>query len=97
MQQQGTYVYGFSHEDQHMALVGQTWGVCKAMESSLFDIKFPRHKRRESKDSFIKPYLTFQQLNNYGLPRILFTSSSLARNKIYASQSNLNYVIREHH
>jgi hypothetical protein len=70
MQQQGTYVYGFFHEDRHMALVGQTGGVCKAMESSLVDIKFSKHKSRESKDPYIKPYLTFQQLNNYGFPRI---------------------------
>jgi hypothetical protein len=37
MQQQGTYVNGFVQDDRHMALVGQTWGVCKAMEGSLFD------------------------------------------------------------
>jgi hypothetical protein len=70
MQQQGTYVYGFFHEDRHMALVGQIWGVCKAMEGSHFDTKFIRHISKESKDSFIKPYLTFQQLNNYRFPRI---------------------------
>jgi hypothetical protein len=70
MQQQGTYVNGFLHEDRRMALVGQTRGVCKAMEGPLFEIKFPRHNNRESKDSFIKPYLTFQQLKNYGYPRI---------------------------
>jgi hypothetical protein len=70
MQQQRTYVYGFFYEDRHMALVGQTQGVCKAMEGSLFDIKFFEHKSRGSKDSFIKPYLTFQQVNNYGSPRI---------------------------
>jgi hypothetical protein len=44
MQQQGTYVNGFLHEDRHIVLVGQTRGVCKSMESSLFEIKSPRYK-----------------------------------------------------
>jgi hypothetical protein len=37
MQQQGTYVNGFVQDDQNMALVGQTWGVCKPTEGFLFD------------------------------------------------------------
>jgi hypothetical protein len=37
------------------------------MEDSLFfEIKFPKYKSRESKDSFIKPYLTFHYLTIMG-------------------------------
>ena len=43
-----------------------TWS-CKAMEV-FFWLKFPRYISRESKDPSIKPYLTSQQLNNYGFP-----------------------------
>ena len=63
-----------------------TWS-CKAMEVFLL-IKFPRHISIESKDSSIKPYLTGQQLNNYEFPKIWYTSSSLAKNKKYASEKH---------
>jgi hypothetical protein len=43
---------------------------CKAIDGSLIEIKFPRHISRLSKDSFIKPYITFQPLINYWFPKI---------------------------
>ena len=57
-------------EDQHMASVGQTRGVVKLWRFSFLIKNFLRHKSRESKDSSIKPYLTSQQLNNNGFPKI---------------------------
>ena len=62
-----------------------TWS-CKAM-GGFFLIKISQTHKQIKQGFFHKPYLTSQQLNNYGFPKIWFTSSGLAKNKRYANQS----------
>jgi len=66
--------------------------ACKVVESSLLKKKSLVMQADEARILFIKLYQTSQQLKHYGFPKIWFTSSGLAKNKIYASQSNLKYV-----
>jgi hypothetical protein len=81
----------------HMCIIsseGSTYGFGRTNTRTLLNYgglcfwhKIFQTYNRGSNDSFIKSYLIFQQLNHYGFPKILFTSSGLSNNKIYASQS----------
>jgi hypothetical protein len=61
----------FFHEDRHMALVGQTRGVCKAMEVCLLDIKFPRLITKEAHILLSNQISLFNNLNIMGYVGVL--------------------------
>jgi hypothetical protein len=63
----------------------------------LFLIKFLRHKIEKARIPSSNHISLFNNLTIMGFLGYDLQAQVLARNKIYASQSNLKYVIRDHH